>query len=354
MKRAFALVLGVCALAGCRSPLAEGETLYRNGDPLAALATWRAIAPGHRDYARAQDRIGAARDEFEQLVTRYQQRARYYEERGQLGESILNYRLGLRLAPDDSNALAHVQELARELAAQKSARLAALRENIAKGELALARTRLATLREIDPLDPEIQRVGRELELALQAEVRERLERGRASLAAGDRVAAERAFREAVALDPESDDVRGYFAYLAALGGDAGGLAALPLPLSGDAADAVRMRAAGLFQNALRAEEAGRYFAALRQLLRARELDPSHVAAQERIEKLRARLTSEVPGLLRAGRDAFRSEDLETALEQWRRALLIEPQNERALAYIARAERQLANLERLRSEPLDVE
>jgi Flp pilus assembly protein TadD len=62
----------------------------------------------------------------------------------------------------------------------------------------------------------------------------------------------------------------------------------------------------------------------------------------------------VPELLRAGREAFRNEDLEGALERWRRALLIDPQNERALAYIARAERQLANLERLRSEPLDVE
>ena len=43
------------------------------------------------------------------------------------------------------------------------------------------------------------------------------------------------------------------------------------------------------------------------------------------------------------------EKLETALELWRRALLIDPENERIQAYIARAERQLETLEQLRAE-----
>ena len=53
---------------------------------------------------------------------------------------------------------------------------------------------------------------------------------------------------------------------------------------------------------------------------------------------------------KAGRTAFREEDLQSALDLWRRALLVDPRNERVIAYIGRAERQLQNLERLRANP----
>jgi len=70
---------------------------------------------------------------------------------------------------------------------------------------------------------------------------------------------------------------------------------------------------------------------------------------------RERLAGEVDGLVEAGRAAFREERLDEALDLWRRALLIDPDNERIQAYIARAERQLENLERLRSaEPSEGE
>jgi tetratricopeptide (TPR) repeat protein len=69
--------------------------------------------------------------------------------------------------------------------------------------------------------------------------------------------------------------------------------------------------------------------------------------QQRQAAYRRRLAGEVEGLVEAGRTAFREEKLETALDLWRRALLIDPDNERIQAYIARAERQLENLERLR-------
>ncbi len=63
---------------------------------------------------------------------------------------------------------------------------------------------------------------------------------------------------------------------------------------------------------------------------------------------RERLAGEVEGLVEAGRAAFREEQLDAALDLWRRALLIDPENPRIQAYIARAERQLENLERLRN------
>ena len=69
----------------------------------------------------------------------------------------------------------------------------------------------------------------------------------------------------------------------------------------------------------------------------------------RRERARAARTAQVESLVEAGRAAFGDEQLETALELWRRALLIDPENERVQAYIARAERQLETLEQLRAE-----
>jgi tetratricopeptide (TPR) repeat protein len=71
--------------------------------------------------------------------------------------------------------------------------------------------------------------------------------------------------------------------------------------------------------------------------------------RQRRARIRAQLAGEVDSLVEAGRAAFADEQLESALELWRRALLIDPDNERIQAYIARAERQLENLRRLRSE-----
>jgi len=69
--------------------------------------------------------------------------------------------------------------------------------------------------------------------------------------------------------------------------------------------------------------------------------------RQRRARYRERLAGEVEGLVEAGREAFGEERLDAALDYWRRALLIDPENERIQAYIARAERQLENLERLR-------
>ena len=71
---------------------------------------------------------------------------------------------------------------------------------------------------------------------------------------------------------------------------------------------------------------------------------------QRRARYRARLAGEVQGLVEAGREAFGEERLDAALDYWRRALLIDPENERIQAYIARAERQLESLERLRDTP----
>lgn len=72
--------------------------------------------------------------------------------------------------------------------------------------------------------------------------------------------------------------------------------------------------------------------------------------QKQQQRARQKLSGEVAGLIEAGRAAFAQEHLETALVLWRQALLIDPQNERLQAYIARAEGDLDKLERLRDKP----
>ena len=69
----------------------------------------------------------------------------------------------------------------------------------------------------------------------------------------------------------------------------------------------------------------------------------------RRERARAARLAQVESLVEAGRAAFGDEQLETALDLWRRALMIDPENERIQAYIARAERQLETLDQLRAE-----
>jgi tetratricopeptide (TPR) repeat protein len=71
--------------------------------------------------------------------------------------------------------------------------------------------------------------------------------------------------------------------------------------------------------------------------------------RRRQDRVRERQAEQLESLVEAGRAAFGEEQLETALDLWRRALLIDPHNERVQAYIARAEGQLETLDRLRAQ-----
>lgn len=226
-------------VAGCATPVQEGERRYREGDRRGALEIWRSVAPGDPDYAAAADRAASVQDEVAQLVIGYVESARTLEQEGRLAEAVLDYRLALALRPDDPVTLAHVQRLARELAREKAAQWQAYRSVLEAGDLEGAQQALARLRALDPFEPEFEIEERQLEAAISAEW------------------------------------------------------------------------------------------------------------EQRQARYRQRLAGEVEGLVEAGRNAFREEKLETALDLWRRALLIEPDNERIRAYIARAERQLENLEKLR-------
>jgi len=86
----------------------------------------------------------------------------------------------------------------------------------------------------------------------------------------------------------------------------------------------------------------------------RQLEEELAALEARRQRIRARqtLAGEVEGLIEAGRNAFAEERLETALVLWRQAQQIDPQNKRIHAYIARAERELDKLARVREQPAE--
>ncbi len=340
-------------LAGCTTPLERGERLYRQGDRLNALESWRAVPETASDHAEVLKRIEVVEAEFERLVVQYKQRGRYYEERGRLAESILNYRLALKLQHEDAATLAHVQQLARILAARKEELQQSFQVASDAGDLASARRGLARLRSLDPFDPELETDERQFQDALRAEVTRRLGAGRRGFLSGNQQAAQQAFRSVLELDPDNESARGYLAYLATIRLDGQeatgrpGVFELPDRFASDA----QIRAEGFYQNALAAEHRGDPYAAIRNDLRALEADADHASARRHLAALRGQLASEVDGLIEGGREAFRGEDLQSALDLWRQAVLLDPDNERARAYTARAEQQLQNLERLRSEPV---
>lgn len=351
MRRAR-LALLAAGLLGCASPLAAGERSYREGDRLGALETWRAIPEDASDYDEARERIAVVEEEFHQLVVRYKKRAVYFEDKDRLAESILNYRLALKLQPHDATTLEHVQEQARLVAARKQELDREYRAAFSRGDLAAARDSLDRLRSLDPFDPELETDERQLHEALRDAVGEQLALGQRALMAGRTAAARAAFLRALELDPGEESARGYLSYIETIERESDRAGERPAGFqAGDrfASDA-QIRAEGFYQNALSADRAGDPYSAIRHDLRALRANPEHDAAGKHLRALRARLLGRVGGLIEAGREAFRNEDLQSALDLWRNALLIEPGNERAQAYVGRAERQLQNLERLRSEP----
>src|SRR5262249_23157104 len=148
-----AAAVGLCAslAAGCATPGADGESLYRAGDLRGAIQSWRAA-----DAKGLAPRIAAVEAELASRVERYIANRRVLEGDGRLEEALLDYRLALELQPDDAENLAHVQQLARDAVAQRRALLEAYRDVRSRGDLAASGPALAKLRRLDPFDPAYQ------------------------------------------------------------------------------------------------------------------------------------------------------------------------------------------------------
>jgi len=349
---ACGLAAAALVTAACTSPVEQGERLYREGDRLGALVLWRAIPDNARAYPSVKQRIEVVEAEFQRLVVRYKQRARYFESKGRLAESILNDRLALELQPDDAATLAGVQAMARTLATQKAELLTQYRAAFAAGDLAAARRTLAQLHTLDAFDPELETEARTLGEALRSEVSKQIAMGRRAFASGNYPAAQKAFAGVLELDPDNESAQGYISYIDTLIQERSkpGKPASGISNREAFASQAEIRAEGFYQNGLAAARRGDAYAAIRQQLFALGANSEHAAAQRELSRLRRTLAPEVEKLIESGRKAFRSEDIQSALDDWRLALLVDPENERARAYISHAERQLENLERMRSEP----
>ena len=134
MSRALSLLL-LLTLTSCINPLELGERRYREGDRLAALESWRSVRSDSLYYEAVQRRIREVEDELEQLVVLFKKRGGYYERKGRLAESVLNYRLALKLQPDDRATLDRVQSLVRRLAALSEEARTAYAEAFEAGDL---------------------------------------------------------------------------------------------------------------------------------------------------------------------------------------------------------------------------
>jgi Flp pilus assembly protein TadD len=345
------ILLGLFA-TGCTTKLNLGETRYREGDRLTALETWRSISDTHSTFEKAQQRIEVVEAEFHQLVVRYKQRARYFEGKKRLAESIVNYRLALKLQPHDAQTLAHVQDLARTLVSRKYKLRDQYHAHLIQGDLGLAGQRLGGLRALDPFDPELEADQRELDENLRNAISRLLATGRRGFSDGNHSAAQRSFQSVLVLDRHNESARGYLSYIDTIRRESKKANRQPAPFDLPGADVsdAEIRAEGSYQNALAAQHENDFYGAIRHNLEALKSNPEHPAAQKHLVDIRLQLARDVAGLIDDGRVHFRNEDLQSALDAWHHALLIAPDNARAEAYAEHAERQLENLERLRSEP----
>ncbi|HEY8121812.1 MAG TPA: hypothetical protein VII78_10880 [Myxococcota bacterium] len=367
MTRAGAGLALACALAavGCTTPLEEGERAYQRGDREKAIEAWKDIDTAELDYSSAQSRIGAVAEERGQLVERYLQRARYFEERGRLAEAVLDYRLALRLDPSDRATLLHVQDLSRRLAKSRDEGLALFRSAFARDDLGAARVHIASLRVLDAFSPEIADGQRQLAEALASRIDAIVSRGSDDLESGELGDAEAAFRAVLELDPQNVSARGNLAYIERLRAEDGAPspegvtfdvqtdagAATPVRRAAARPRDVEIRAEGYFQNALAAEASGDAYQAIRYDRAALDVDAQHAGARSHLASLRRALAPQVPALLEAGRKHYQREDLQAALDQWERVLLIDPANAEAQEHAARAGKLLERLEELRAAPL---
>jgi len=351
VKRSLLVAAGLL-LAACASPLERGDRLYQQGDLRGALHAWRAVPEHSDDHATAQARLSELELDVEKLADRHQKRGAWFEDHGRLAEAILSYRLALELRPDDRATLERVQRLSRSLVTRKRSHREAFERAFEKGDLAVARREMTALRTLDPFDASRAGSERALDEAVGDEVNRRLREGRRQFADGNVAGAEASFRSAMAIEPGNESAQGNLAYINTIRDieqESGRTrTAVPPPALG--AGDKEIRAEGFYRNAVAAERSGDPYKALRYDLAAVNSDPDHRAAREHMSMLRQRLAPRVDGLIEGGRIAFGREDLHGALERWRLALLIDPDNERARDWSQRAEHLLANLERLRAEP----
>ena len=332
---------------GCATAFDQGSALYREGDLRGALDVWRSIGPDDGDHSSAQQQISLVEAEFERLLRRYEKRGQFYEGEGRLAEALLSYRLALKLDTDRPALLDRVQTLVRELDQRQSEALRIMSTALDQRELTQAGAKARELERLNPFSPGLQVEIRQVEAALGEQVLRFSETGTASYKKGFFEEAREQFQQVLALDPGNETALGYLSYIADRSSPAQSsreAREVPPPLLSQA----EILAEGHFRAGGQAADAGNPYRALEQYDEAVRLNPSHPSAGLARNRLRERLTGQIPDLEARAKRYFQEEDLQNAVLMWKRVLLISPEQESAAYNLARAERMLAKLEELQA------
>ena len=340
-----ALALALAALLGCASPLERGEALYRQGDVRGALDVWRGVTDDADDYEVVRARHDVVAAEFERLLLRYEKQAEFFEAEGRLAEAALYYRLTYAMDPKREALLERVQTLVRELDTRVREERSGLRKALNAGNLKGATSHARLLEALDPFDPSIQIEIRQLRATIGSEILSAINAGEIAYAGGRRDDSRESFERVLELDPRNETALGYLSYIRRFEGLEAQRDLPPPPRSISREEIV---AEGHFRSAQQAEKAGDPFSAIAEYEAALSVNSRHAGAHKRLTDLRARLHPQTDELYQRGKRYFQEEDLHNALRVWRRALSIDPTDERTRENIERAERMLARLEEIQT------
>jgi tetratricopeptide (TPR) repeat protein len=330
-------------LAACATPLQRGERLYRQGDLRGAIEEWGRIAPESGSWEDAQGRLTEVRGELDQRLVRYEKLAAFSEDQGRLAEAILYYRLALKLDPERPEFLDRVQSLARVLDGALRGERRALEAALSERQFADVRTHAVRLERLDPFDPGVQVAVRRARTEVDFEVTRSLEAGKHYYAHGNRTSARRSFDQVLAIDPANETALGYLAYIGRFDAMASGTTPPPLDVSRE-----DVLAEGHYRSGRAAERADEPFRALAEYEAALRVNPDHASTLRARDALRDRLRGRVEEMYETGKRYFQEEDLQNALQVWRRVLMIDPEHARTRENVARAERMLSRLEEIQT------
>lgn len=376
---ALALALGLTlALAGCailglppRGSADRVERLLDQGRAAEAVAAAREVPRRSPDYARAQALAARASALRARVPREALARGEALEASGKLLEAVRVYETALLADPRHQALLARLAAARDALARERERRRFAAERVESEGRLEAERG-WAALAEIDPSDRDVRHRLRELAAARPALAAIHLERAK-SLREDGRV--REALEEAdlaARLDPAREEARALAQREAAAAAAGGAPPLVSQAASGQPAEAAKADPKAKPGEPVRADATARalsdevvvrealaaaqlatrqrdYPRALRVLARAEEQAPraSQLAAERAaVQRL---LEAEVAERIKAGIAKSQREDLTGAIQEWGRALELDPENAVALDYRKKAQGMLKRIEEIREE-----
>ena len=322
----------------------EAQAAMARGDDDDALEILATIATIRPDDAQATA--------FEGTCLRA--KAARLEHDGDLMGAALAYGRALALAAGDSAAAAG-ERRCRTASDERAARSVKIRQMVSTGMDALAADHLRAAREafaevlaLDPRDREAAAMLERVERAIATRADGQLRQARRSLEAGSLDQAAALARDARALDPRAAGLEELEAALerarARSGGASAGAVTVPAPVAAKPNPADDREAAKhsgreveeLYRRGLAAMAERRPDDALRYWELVQSLRPGYQRVVEYLKR----------EYLTRGMEHYAAGRVEEAMSLWQKALDVDPQDERARGYMARAQTQVARTREL--------